>query len=85
MKLTLSISRWAMFGCFAVSLVIWLGFGARDEFGASEEPYSARVYVAGWLALAGVLSATVLAVTFYARFITRAATRAATRQLRRRR
>ena len=76
------ISLWLMLACFAVALVLWLGFGGRSEFVSSDGPYSPVVYISGWLALAGVLAATVLSVSFYLHQIQRAVTRNARRQLR---
>ena len=47
------------------ALVLWLGFGGRSEFVASDGPYSPVVYVSGWLALLGLVAATWLTVGFF--------------------
>ncbi|WP_404285499.1 hypothetical protein [Glutamicibacter arilaitensis] len=73
------ISKWTMFGSFAVALVLWLGFGGRAEFVGSAGPYSPVVYISGWLALLGLIAATVLTVTFFGGQIRRTATRTAIR------
>ena len=80
MKLTLRIAKWAMLLCFAVALVLWLGFGGRSEFVDSEGPYSPVVYVSGWLALAGLLAATVLATGFFGGYMSNTAKRVIIRQ-----
>jgi hypothetical protein len=73
------ISKWTMLASFAVALVLWLGFGGRAEFVASAGPYSAVVYISGWIALLGLLSATVLTVGFFGAQIRRTAARNAVR------
>lgn len=73
------ISKWTMLASFAVALVLWLGFGGRAEFVASAGPYSPVVYISGWIALLGLLSATVLTVGFFGAQIRRTATRNAIR------
>lgn len=82
MKHTLRISKWLMLLSFAVTLVLWLGFGGRAEFVASDGPYSAVVYVSGWLALLGLASATVLSMGFFGGLIANTAKRVAIQQSR---
>lgn len=72
------ISKWTMLASFAVALVLWLGF-ATAEFVASAGPYSPVVYISGWIALLGLLAATVLTVGFFGAQIRRTATRNAIR------
>lgn len=74
------IAKWLMLACFAVALVLWLGFGGRAEFVAKEQgPYSPVVYASGWIALLGLLSATVMTVSFFGNTIARTAKRNAIR------
>ena len=75
----LKISKWTMLVSFAVALVLWLGFGGRTEFVASAGPYSPVVYISGWIALLGLLSATLLTVGFFGAQIRRTAARNAVR------
>lgn len=76
MKLTLRISKWVVLAAFAVALVLWLGFGGRSEFVASNGPYSPVVYVSGWLALLGLAAATVLTTGFFGSMMSNTAKRA---------
>lgn len=80
MKRTLKLSKWLMFLCFGLALVLWLGFGGRSEFVASEGPYSAVVYISGWLALTGLLAATVLTTGFFGGYMSNTAKRVVIRQ-----
>ncbi|WP_313813148.1 hypothetical protein [Glutamicibacter sp.] len=74
------IAKWLMLACFATALVLWLGFGGRSEFVAKDHgPYSPVVYFSGWIALAGLLSATVLTVSFFGSTIAHTAKRNAIR------
>ena len=75
----LKISKWTMLVSFAVALVLWLGFGGLTEFVASAGPYSPVVYISGWIALLGLLSATLLTVGFFGAQIRRTAARNAVR------
>lgn len=75
----LKIYKWTMLASFAVALVLWVGFGGRAEFVASEGPYTPVVYVSGWIALLGLISATLLTVGFFGEQIKRTATRNAIR------
>ncbi len=60
------IAKWIALASFAAALVLWLGFGGRADFVAREHgPYIGVVYAAGWLALLGLLSATVLTISFF--------------------
>lgn len=74
------ICKWTMLSAFAVALVLWLGFGGRAEFVArGTGPYSPVVYISGWLALLGVLAATVMTVAFFGSSIQRTVKRNAIR------
>jgi hypothetical protein len=46
----------------AVAVVLWLGFGGRDQYIARSSGYDAQVLLPAWLALAGLLSATAATV-----------------------
>ena len=80
MNKTLKASKWVMFAAFGVALVLWLGFGGRSEFVASEGPYSPVVYISGWLALLGLAAATVLTTGFFGGYMSNTAKRAIIRQ-----
>ena len=80
MEKTLKVSKWLMLVCFATALVLWLGFGGRSEFIASDGPYSPVVYISGWLALAGLIAATVLTTGFFGGFMSNTAKRVVIRQ-----
>lgn len=80
MKLTLQISKWLMLASFTVALVLWLFFGGRSEFVASEGPYSPAVYISGWLALLGLIAATVLTTGFFGGMMSNTAKRVMLRQ-----
>ncbi|TAP27541.1 hypothetical protein [Arthrobacter sp. S41] len=76
----LKISKWTMLASFAVALVLWLGFGGRAEFvGQEQGPYSPVVYISGWLALLGVVAATVVTCGFFSNAIGRTVRRNAIR------
>ncbi|OIH85854.1 hypothetical protein BLJ79_03340 [Arthrobacter sp. UCD-GKA] len=46
----------------AVAVVLWLGFGGRDQYIARSSGYDAQVLLPAWLALAGLLSAAAATV-----------------------
>ncbi|MGP9487071.1 hypothetical protein [Glutamicibacter sp. AOP33-2CA-4] len=75
----LKISKWTMLASFALALVLWLGFGGRAEYVASNGPYSPVVYLSGWIALLGLIAATALTVGFFGAQIRRTAARNAVR------
>lgn len=53
----------------AVAVVLWLGFGGRDQFIARSSGYDARVLLPAWLGLAGLLSAAAATVLFMIRLM----------------
>lgn len=55
--------------CLGAALVLWLFFGGRAEFVSRSSGYSATVLVPGWLALLGIIAATVAAVLFMMRLM----------------
>lgn len=71
----LKTAKWIMLASFAAALVLWLGFGGRSEFVASDGPYSPVVYVSGWLALLGLVAASWLTVGFFGGAIRRTVAR----------
>lgn len=74
------ICKWSTLIAFAVALVLWLGFGGRAEFVASESgPYSPVVYISGCLALLGLMAATIMTVGFFGSSIQRTVKRNAIR------
>ena len=74
------ICKWTTLLAFAAALVLWLGFGGREEFVASESgPYSPVVYICGWLGLIGLAAATVMTVGFFGSSIQRTVKRNAIR------
>lgn len=61
---------WALAGlALAISAVLWLGFGGRDQFIARDSGFDARVLVPAWLALAGLLAASAATVLFMIRLM----------------
>ena len=46
----------------ALAVVLWLGFGGRDQYIARSSGYDAQVLLPAWLALAGLLSAAAATV-----------------------
>lgn len=46
----------------AVAVLLWLGFGGRDQYIARTSGYDAQVLLPAWLALAGLLSAAAATV-----------------------
>jgi len=74
------ICKWTTLIAFALALVLWLGFGGRAEFVARESgPYSPVVYISGWLALLGIITATIMTVAFFGNAIGRTVKRNAIR------
>jgi len=74
------ICKWTTLASFAVALVLWLGFGGRAEFvGQEQGPYSPVVYISGWLALLGLIAATIMTVGFFGGTIQRTVKRNAIR------
>ncbi|WP_159609343.1 hypothetical protein [Glutamicibacter sp. JC586] len=74
------IAKWTMLASFAVALVLWLGFGGRAEFVSQEQgPYSPVVYISGWLALLGIIAATIVTMGFFSQSIGRTVRRNAIR------
>ncbi|GGL76251.1 hypothetical protein [Glutamicibacter protophormiae] len=71
----LKTAKWTMLACFAAALVLWLGFGGRSEFVASDGPYPPVVHISGWLALAGLAAATWLTVGVFGGMIRRTVAR----------
>ncbi|MDQ0094132.1 hypothetical protein [Paeniglutamicibacter psychrophenolicus] len=45
-----------------VAVLLWLGFGGRDQYIARTSGYDAQVLLPAWLALAGLLSAAAATV-----------------------
>lgn len=74
------IAKWTMLVSFTVALVLWLGFGGRAEFVSQEQgPYSPVVYISGWLALLGIIAATIVTMGFFSQSIGRTVRRNAIR------
>ncbi|KUM31669.1 hypothetical protein NMP99_09925 [Glutamicibacter mishrai] len=74
------VCKWTTLAAFAVALVLWLGFGGRAEFVSQEQgPYSPVVYISGWLALLGIITATIMTVGFFGNSIQRTVKRNAIR------
>lgn len=74
------ICKWTTLAAFALALVLWLGFGGRDEFvGQEGGPYSPVVYISGLLALLGLIAATIMTVGFFGTSIQRTVKRNAIR------
>lgn len=74
------ILTWTAWLSFAVALVLWLGFGGRENFVSQEQgPYEPVVYISGWLALLGLISVTVVTVGFFGGTISRTMKRNAIR------
>ncbi|MGQ3384570.1 hypothetical protein [Glutamicibacter sp. TV12E] len=74
------ICKWTTLIAFALALVLWLGFGGRAEFVARDSgPYSPVVYISGWLALLGLIAATIMTVGFFGNVIGRTVKRNAIR------
>ncbi|UYQ76252.1 hypothetical protein OF385_09290 [Glutamicibacter sp. JL.03c] len=74
------VCKWTTLAAFALALVLWLGFGGRAEFVSREQgPYSPVVYISGWLALLGIITATVMTVGFFGSSIQRTVRRNAIR------
>ncbi|SCB90461.1 MULTISPECIES: hypothetical protein [Micrococcaceae] len=72
--------KWTMFVSFGIALVLWLGFGGRAEFVSQETgPYSPVVYISGWLALLGIIAATIMTMGFFSNTIGRTVKRNAIR------
>ncbi|GAA1865032.1 hypothetical protein GCM10009715_10280 [Paeniglutamicibacter psychrophenolicus] len=46
----------------ALAVVLWVGFGGRDQYIARSSGYDAQVLLPAWLALAGLLSAAAATV-----------------------
>lgn len=46
----------------AVAVVLWVGFGGREQYIARSSGYDAQVLLPAWLALAGLLSAAAATV-----------------------
>ncbi len=53
----------------AVAVVLWLGFGGRDQYIARSSGYDAQVLLPACLALAGLLSAAAATVLFMIRLM----------------
>lgn len=61
---------WVLAGVtLLISVVLWIGFGGREQYITRSTGYDSTVQLPAWLALAGLLSATAATVLFMIRLM----------------
>ena len=61
---------WVLAGStLLISVLLWVGFGGREQYITRSSGYDSTVLLPAWLALAGLLSATAATVLFMIRLM----------------